>query len=232
MKRYSKQDNKQIYKYIVILVILIVFVLTIGLKLLVNVSLFMAGLLNKDKFLEKQTTTEESYILPPEIYDVPDATNSANLIIHGRASVKNELSIFVNDESQKTMTPNDDSFEAEIKLEKGENSIYVQIRDNKTKEKKESPVYKTIYIKDKPTLEIESPHDGDKIKKDEISVIGQIDKNNEVRINSAPVVINSEGKFSHTFKLSPGDNKIKIEVSDIAGNNEEKEITVTYEKED
>ncbi len=224
----QKKYNNQIYKYLIILVILVVFMGTIGVKMLINLSLFIAS--KSDNKVTTQDNT--SFLLPPTIDTIPDATNSAKIKISGSASSGNKLTLFVNDDRDGEVSIKDDEFETEVLLKKGSNEIYLTIENTKTKEKKESEKYHVIYINSKPKLDISSPHDGDKVSSQDITVSGSTDKDVNITINDSPVVISADQKFQYSLKLNEGENKIKVVATDIAGNQEIKEMTVTYKKEE
>jgi bacillopeptidase F len=85
---------------------------------------------------------------------------------------------------------------------------------------------------DKPKLDISSPHDGDKVNKNEISIQGSTDKDITVTINSSPVVVSAQQTFSYTIRLNEGDNNIHIQAEDDAGNIETKDLKITYQKDE
>lgn len=231
MRRLYKHRKKQIYHYLIVLFLVIFFLFTIGPKIIINTSLFFANLSGREK-QDKSGLSSNSYLLPPEIVDIPDATSSAQIKVKIQAINGKKLSIYVNDILQDKSLLDSDQYEADITLDKGENSIYATLEDPKTKEKKDSPTYKVVYIKEKPKLEIDSPHDQDKLKNEDVVVNGTTDKGNSVRINSAPAITDSEGKFSYKLRLKSGENKITVESRDIAGTITSADLTVFYEKED
>lgn len=228
----QKKYKSQILGYLFLLIVVVIFVATVGVKILINTSLFIFGLTQKNKSLTSNNNTVAEIILPPEIFDFPDATNASSLKINGRTSAQKNLLIYVNDELQKELTPDNDTFDTEVQLQKGTNSLYLLIDDRQNKQKKQSKLYTIVYKDEKPFLEITSPRDQEKTSKEEIHIVGKTDKEVFVRINSLPVVTDSEGQFSYQFKLQIGDNKITVEAQDIAGNSEIKELTVIYQKEE
>uniref|UniRef100_UPI003D7F5B47 Ig-like domain-containing protein n=1 Tax=Pedobacter sp. TaxID=1411316 RepID=UPI003D7F5B47 len=55
--------------------------------------------------------------------------------------------------------------------------------------------------------------------------------NNEIQEGTTPIILNQDGTFSATINgLTAGENKVKITVTDEAGNHADKEIIVNYDK--
>lgn len=224
----KKKGNTRIILYLVILIALIYFVLTTGIQMLINSSIFISNIGKKTTTTDTQNV--QDFTLPPEILDYPIATNSAKAKVSFRIALDKKYEVFVNDVSIKKSTSIEEKLDQEIDLKKGENSFYVLLIDDKTKINKPSQTVKIIYSDAKPKLEITSPNSGDKVNREEIAINGQTDKDIEIRINEMPVVLNSEYKFNQTVKLREGENKFMIVAFDNAGNKEEKEITVSYVK--
>jgi len=223
-----KKGNTRILFYFVILIALLYFIFTTGIKLLINSSIFISNIGKKNTQTESQIP--QDFTLPPEILDYPTATNSAKANVSFRIALDKKYEIFVNDESIKKDISNEEKITQEIDLKKGDNTFYVLMTDDKLMSKKTSPTIKIVYSDTKPKLEISSPNSGDKVNREEISINGQTDKDIEIRINEMPVVLSSEYKFSQTVRLKEGENKFMIVAFDMAGNKTEKEITVSYVK--
>lgn len=236
MTRLSKHKKKEFYSqlifYFLVLILIIVFVSTIGLRLLLNTSVYVAQLLNRERQAKTSSSEDLTYLASPQIYDIPTATNSALAAISGFAPSGNNLSVFVNGQKQKEVVSKDDSFETEINLKEEENSVFVELENAKTGEKRKSRTYKILYKSEKPMLEVISPTDGFETNELEIEVVGKTEKEVFVRINDLPVVVDSEGNFSYSVKLIEGENKITVEAIDIAGNVERREVIVFYQKEE
>ncbi|HLL60176.1 MAG TPA: hypothetical protein VK338_00505 [Candidatus Nitrosocosmicus sp.] len=225
----QKKMNRRIYVYLIFLVALILFMATIGVKLLINVSLFIAG--NKDDTSTSQDQNSD-LILPPTIDDIPEATNSATIKIKGTSSSKGNLTLYVNNKKKEGIRVRNEEYETTVNLQKGENEIYVVLENPKIKLKKESEKYKVLFKNEKPKLEISSPKDGDKVNKNEITIQGQTDKDVTITINDAPVVVDAQQNFAYNLRLTEGENTFTISAVDYAGNTETKELKVTYQKEE
>lgn len=225
----QKKYRSQIFLYGVGLVVLIIFLATIGFKLLVNTSLFIAQKTHPKDASQNTNNLSDNLTFAPQLIDVPLATNSATIQIKGTAQGTTHVTLFVDDEIQKETKVVNDMFETTITLQKGENSIYAQAEKNK--ETKQSRTYIVFYDNEKPILEVSSPQDRQTVYQETVSIQGKTDTDAEVRINSLPVVVGSDGTFAHIVYLNPGDNKFMIEAVDQAGNAELKEWMIVYTKE-
>lgn len=229
LRRSTKDQSKQNLMYLIILVLLIIFFATIGFKFVINASLWLSGN-SKSEDTAQDANTDPGLLLAPELYDTPDATNSAEIKVSGRGTVDTTLRIYVNDAVVDTVELKEEEFETMIPLENGENTIYLQTKDSKNKRSKDSEDYSVMVLREKPSLTIDSPKDGETVDKDAITVSGQTDQNVSVHINGAPVVVASSGSFKKEIRLKEGDNELTIRATDIAGNSETVEMKIRYEK--
>ena len=225
-----KPNSSQNIAYLVILILLIAFFMTFGLKLILGVSQFIAGFSNSSD-TTSQTKDDNIVIVAPELYDMPDATNSAQLAIYGTSSGKGTVYIYVNDEkaTEVSVDENNQDFNATIDLDKDSNQIYAEFKDENGKIK-DSDTFTVRYFRERPELTIDSPADGSTSQDQEITVSGKTSSDNQVKVNGQPVVLNADGSFRQTVQLNEGDNTIFVIATDIAGNFEEKQLKVTYQK--
>ena len=230
-RHQQKKYRSQIIGYLFLLVILIIFIATIGIKLLIGTSLFIVNLTQKNKKTQDISSNTPDTILPPEIFNVQTATNTPEIALQIRSTPKKKLSIYINELKQKEIIPDEETFEVIVTLEKGSNTVSLVMNDPVTKTIKKSRLHTIIYKDEKPSLEITSPHDLDKTSKSEIQIEGSTENEIAIRINNIPVIVDGEGKFSFTFKLKEGENHITIIAEDIADNRETKEMTLYYQKE-
>lgn len=211
------------------LIMVFIFILTVGFKILLNTSLYINQLFNKNS--PQVTVEKESFNGDLSIDSIPEATNSAKVLVSGSISNFDSITLYLNKEKIKEIPVASDSFSLEIEnLIKGDNTIYFLAKSKKFKETKQSDTYRVTYKDDKPKLEVSEPTDQFKTNKQEIKVSGKTDEDNTVKVNSLPVVVDFQGGFQTTIKLNDGDNKIKITVEDNFGNTESKELTVNYQK--
>lgn len=234
MSRLERHQNKTFIQKMAIAIVLfiafVIFFFSIGIKVLVSFTLFLNQLANSGG---KQQTTEQKKVFNTVAIDpIPSATNSATILFSGTALNFDSLEIYLNNEKLDEIDISD-TFSGEVKgLEKGENTIYFIAKSSETKETKETDPYEVLYKNEKPKLDIQEPSDNSRTNKDDVKVSGQTDKETSIRINGQPIITDSEGKFSTMVRLKDGENKILIVAEDIVGNQEQKELKVTYSKDD
>lgn len=214
------------------LIVILYLVATVGFKLLLNSSIFVANLLSRNKPSALNKTSEDIYG-QISIDSIPVATNSASLVVSGSIVNYDVLNFYINGKRVKKMENLvGDTFMEEIgDLEKGGNEVYVKAETKDGKNSKKTTVYSVIYKAEKPKLEVTEPGDKSTTSNTEVIVKGKTDKEVFVKINDLPVVVGVNGDFDSTVRLKEGENTIKIEAVDIAGNTEIKTISVTFDKE-
>jgi len=215
--------------YVVILFVVLYFIFTFGIKLLLNTSSFISGLFPQPS-TKPLSKTEDSFS-SIDISSIPQATNSAKIIVSGSVLNFDSLVFYLNKVKVKEVDSPSDIFNEEIgDLEKGENSIYVLAKSKDSKTEKSTITYKVFYKSEKPKLEISEPSDNSTTSNQEIKVKGSTDKETYIHINEMPVVVDANGNFEIAIRLKDGDNQITAKAQDIAGNEETKTIKVTYQK--
>lgn len=232
LRHQKKIFLRTIIFYGVLIVGLFIFILTIGLKLLLNASVFIAQLTAKNS--PNTQNVSEDFIGTIDVGNIPSATNSSQIIVSGSILNFDLLEFFINGEKVKEKNVGaTDTFSEEIgDLTVGDNEVYVNAIAKDSKKQKKSTTYHVFYKKDKPKLEISEPKDGSTVNQSEINVKGSTDKETFIRIQDSPIVVDSQGNFQTTLKLQSGENKILVVAQDVAGNSEEKIISLTYQKED
>jgi len=230
----SKRSKQTLYKttFLIILVIgAMFFFFFYGFQILINGSLFINQLANSSK--PKITNSKNNILNNIAIDPIPTATNSSSFIFSGSLLGYDELEVYVNQEKVSELSNISDSFSEEISgLKKGSNSIYAIAKSSGSKETKKSEEFNISYQSEKPTIEIESPKDGEKFNKEEIVIKGKTGKETYIHINSLPIVVDADGSFQYTLKLKEGENKIEINATDIVDNQETKNLTVQYIKDE
>jgi hypothetical protein len=234
MSRLEQHNKKQLSQKILVTVVLviaaIVFFFSLGIKLLVSLTLFINQLANGNT---KQSQTQQSETLSSISIDpIPSATNSATILFSGSALSYDKLEIYLNDEKRDEIDISD-TFAGEVQgLEKGDNTIHFIAKSSRTKKTEKTQNYEVIYKNEKPKLEVSEPGENARTNKEDIRITGKTDREVEIRINGQPIVVDAEGKFTTLFRLKDGENKIEVVAEDIVGNQEKKSLTVTYAKDD
>jgi hypothetical protein len=225
----EKKLKNTIILYVVILFVVLYFIFTFGIKLLLNTSSFISGLFPQPS--TKPLSKAEDNFSSIDISSIPQATNSAKIIVSGSVLNFDTLDFYLNKEKVKEIESVQDIFNEEIgDLEKGDNSVYILAKSKDSKIQKTTITYKVFYKSEKPKLEISEPADNSTTNNQEIKIKGSTDKETYIHVNDLPVVVDANGNFETTVRLKDGDNQITAEAQDIAGNTETKTIKVTYQK--
>ena len=225
-RRLENQSKRNLFLSILGIIIVFFLVIKFGIPLLVNFSLFVSGSKTSNSRAKRSTT---DFITAPVINTQLSATNSAEITISGTSSPKYTIDLYVNGRNvDKTQTDNEGKYSFQTTLDPGENEI-------KTKAKKDdnesdySNIVSIIFNNKPPMLEVSSPSDGQLFTKDQENIIisGTTDENVRVTVNGFWAIIDENNKFTYNLHLNEGENQIKIEAVDQAGNKTEKQLKVT-----
>lgn len=232
MTRLEQHKQKQFYRKVVLmislLIFLVLFIFFIGFQFILKSSSFVGGL-GKDSDAQ---ASQEDFFGNLDVDALPSATNSAQFIVSGSVSNFDIVEVYVNKSKKKTkILDGKDTFSEKISgLEKGKNEVYIKALTEDKKHSDKSDVFTLMYKNEKPKLEISEPADNTKTDKTEIAIMGITDKDVSIRVNDLPTVVDSQGGFRYTVRLKEGENKIKVVAEDDAGNIEQKELTISYQK--
>lgn len=232
-KYLQKERKKRLYILIVFIIISFYIILNYGISFLVNSILMVRNFQTNRNNQIKNKNDNNLYFL--KIDDLPIATNSSQVLIKGSAFNLSKLIFYLNQEKVLEKKLNNDEYFSQIidnLKDDNNNEIYIKGLNKENKVVKETKKYLVFYKKTKPTLEIIEPEDNKKVNQSMVIIKGTTDKETIIKINDFPVVVDALGQFEHEINLTEGENKIKIHAEDIAGNQEEKILTVNYEKED
>src|SRR3989339_976659 len=225
----EKKLKNKIAVYLIVFFLVVYFIFTYGIRLLLNTSSFISGLFPQPS-TKPLSKTEDSFS-SIDISSIPQATNSARIIISGSTLNFDVLEFYINAKKVTEIEFSSDTFSEEIgDLEKGDNNVYIRAKSKDNKIEKNTITYKVFYKDEKPKLEITEPLDNLTTNNQEIKVKGSTDKETYVRVNDLPVVVDANGNFETTVRLKDGENQITTTAADIAGNVETKMIKVTYQK--
>jgi hypothetical protein len=225
-----KNLSKNIFYLIILFLFLLIFIFTIGFRLLLNSSVFIANFFSK-KTPETLTKINNHY---GSIFidNIKTATNSPSISIDGSFVNFDKIEFYLNDKKVKEINnPSTDTFSETVQdLKIGENTIYLKGINTQENFSKKTQKYTVFYKNEKPKLEIFEPKNEEQTNKNEIKISGETDKEVFVKINGLPITVDALGKFTTTLRLSEGENNIEIIAEDIAGNIETKTIKVIYQK--
>lgn len=231
MSHLSRHQNKDLIKklifFLVGIILIGILVFQIGLKSIINTTLFINSAISGNDAGES-SQSDEDFFGTLRIYEPPNATNSAEIIISGEVSEYDKLQFYINNTKVDEKKAKE-SFEEQIgKLKSGENKVYVVALSANGKNKKESEHFTVYYKNEPPSLEIGTPKDGDTVSKQEIQIEGKTDPNVSVSVNAQPVVVDYQGNFKKTFRLKEGENKLVFKAEDEAGNTKETTLTIRF----
>ena len=187
-------------------------------------SLYLASRFVPKKEIEIKKTITPALIPSLEVFNIPQATNEAQIkVILSVVNVKS-LKAYLNNKPVNTIPVEDESVEVKVKnLKLGKNSLFFigEINKQEVKSKK----YIVVYDKTPPKLKLNIPDNFETSEK-QIEIKGETEANTILKINSIPIVVLKDGTFSTTLTLKEGENKILITAKDKAGNIAEKKLTI------
>lgn len=197
-------------------------------RLLVNSAIFISSI-GKKNYLKTKT---ENFIIKPEIIDIPTSTNEAKLELNCIVPKNTNIAITLNEQVVKNFFAKTNKLKTFINLIEGKNKIQIIAKDNKLNIIRKSPIYTVEAIFEKPSLEISFPDDGYITYVDEITISGITESGNSVKINNKPIVVDADGKFNYSIKLSPNENLIVITATNQAGSSISVKRTIIYNQEE
>ncbi len=224
--RYKQSQNKSRSRfYIFLSVVFVIVMFKWGIPLFMNM---VAG-------NGAQRVNTDNDIIPPQapiISALPDATNSARIVIEGYTEAAASVELLLNDQVEKiNVADQTGSFVFETSLISGQNRVQIRAKDSKGNESMSQVTL--VSFDNKPIeLTVSTPKDGSeyfgKINQ-VIDIKGEVDKlGSQVLINNSFVQVDRSGAFIHRFMLSGGENMITIMASDKAGNTAEKTLRLIY----
>jgi len=211
----------------VIGIIIVIFLMfKFGIPVLANLSSFLSGSKGKSD-ISFQTPT---FVAPPVLDSFPEATSSANIQISGIALKNQTINLYVNDNlTDITKAGDDGKFVFKTMLKAGESTIKAKALLN-NKESDFSNILVTSFKNAPPSLNVNSPTDGQSFSKEQnvADVTGTTDPDVKVTVNGFWAITDVDGNFSYDLHLQNGENKITIIATDQAGNKNQKDLTVKY----
>lgn len=187
----------------------------------------------KDRGVVKYSDSSKKLTImtDPLLDSVPHATNTAELIIKGKASPDTDVIVFHNSEQVTTSKSDyEGNFEFMLRFTEENNEVFVETKDTDSKQTYKSATYPIVYLKEPPKLEVTNISDGKRVYQPDITIDGKVNKEIFVMVNDIPVVVRADSTFSFPYSLKEGDNQIVIVAQDIAGNSTLQEFKVTYVK--
>ncbi|MEI6533579.1 MAG: hypothetical protein WCO06_07135 [Candidatus Roizmanbacteria bacterium] len=213
------------------IVVLIGFLLFFGMQFIINSTLYFSGLNGKN--VKSTDVPSEDFFGTFELENIPNSTNSAELLVSGSQTNFNKADVYLNKYKVDTIKLDESSFSYKIiKLKKGSNEIYFIAKTLDGKNIRKTNPILVRYTNEPPKLEISTPSDGETTNKTDISIIGSTSIGASIQINTRPIVVDSQGNFQTLYRMQDGENQIIISSIDDAGNRTEKMLKVIYKKDD
>jgi hypothetical protein len=227
-KLRRKAIQNTIFVVLGFIVIVILFI-TFGTQLLIKFSLLLGP---KGNATDNTTTSQGlDYIAAPDLTPMGNATNSAKINVSGSSTIdKSRVKLYVNGVLADTTNINDkNEFNFQnIAIDQGDNEIKAKTVTPEGKESDFSSPITVTYTNKAPDLSIEYPQDGQTLKEDQQTLHGKTSAGSKVTVNGFWAIVDDQGRFTYNIKLQNGDNTLKIEATDSAGNKTSKEIKVTF----
>ncbi len=223
----EKRTKKQLFTVSIGIIVLIVALMTIGIPLLIRISVFLGNFKSANPTNEDDITPPVAPVLAP----ILEATNSAVLKIEGYGEPAANLKLYHNGlQADEVVLGKDGNFEFEVKLQNGDNTFYAVAIDAAGNESQRSAEQTIVYKKNGPQLEVTEPVDGQEFGENfaTIQIKGKTDIGAQIRINDRFVNVADDGTFTFDLQLAAGENHITVRAFDFAGNQTEKQLKVIY----
>lgn len=228
-RRVRKEKQKAIRQTVALLGLA---VLTLLLFIFVIIPVFINGF---NSFLNTSNPFEVSDSIPPQvpILSAPvEATSSAALVLSGFGEPESTVVFVLNGSQYAELTiATDGTFQEEIELTEGENTVAAYSIDAAENESALSKTFTIAYDTTPPLLDVSGIEDGTVVetrKNQSFTVSGTTEPGVKVTINGRVVFPTSDGSFSQAVLLVEGENTLVIEAIDQAGNTTSAEKKITY----
>ena len=185
--------------------------------------------------ITKPTTTTgqqiDTYVAPPTLNPVVEATNSAEIAVSGFGTKDQTIQLYLNNQRfDQTTVGSNNKFEfPNVTLQQGANTISAKAVTNSGKESSSSNTDNITYLSKPPSLTIASPQDGQGFSKGStptVSIKGKTDPGVKVTVNGFWAIVDDQGNYTYLYTLKNGDNDIKVVATDAAGDQTTTEIHI------
>ena len=176
---------------------------------------------------KSSTTRQITLILrPPDIVvDNPPSDLWINQkLLSVKGSVPPDTVLTVN--GKEATVDDEGAFEVDILLQEGENLLNFEATDQVGNV---ATTERRVFLKTRlPALSLTSVKEGMEVSEPSLLVVGQTEVGAAVRLNGRELAVDSRGGFQGVVSLVQGDNLIKAEVVDRAGNTSALSRRVSY----
>lgn len=235
MKKYTRlerfersQAKKSAVRYSILTVIIGVIVVFFGLPLMARLAGIALSVVRPQEVVDQQDTLAPA---PPRIKTDKDHTNTNQYSVTGSTEPGAVVSVTVNAKRFETTANQEGEFTTSVTLKDGENEVTATATDNAGNKSAASKTFVVTLDTKEPELSLDKPKDGDTITgsdKQNLVIQGTTEGGSSLTINDRFVLVQEDGKFTFTTKLSEGSNEFNIKATDEAGNTTEQTIKVTF----
>ncbi len=214
----NRRAGKQGVTYFIIAIVLIVVTVAWGLPAIARITGYFT------QTDSNPLTQSELRPTPPIFSDIPEATNSARVVVGGFAQPGLDVILYLNGaESDRKLVSESGTFLFDkVMLSEGENTVYGYTATPHALQSEQSRSYIIVIDTTKPIVTLDSPRDGEVMRGQSQRIanfVGSVDElGAKVYIGERMVIVQSDGKFSLPYQLIEGDQEIPIKVIDRAGN--------------
>lgn len=228
LKRVEKQKNiRSAYLYIFLTIGLIALLFFAGIPALSKFAGFIFDLGSSKNPVEIQDNTPPP---PPRFSNFPEYTNQKSVQLEGTSEAGSQVAVIFNGDKKEVLADSSGQFSVSITLQNGENWFYAVAQDKAQNQSTESERYTIVFDDTPPEITISEPQGGQSFSGDEkqITVKGSVNEEARVSVNGQVAIVNENNEFSVSIPLNSGNNDLKVQATDKAGNEAEKQISVTY----
>lgn len=227
-KTEEKSNKKKAYLYIILTVFSLVLLIFYGIPAIVKMASFLTELRSSGEPIGVEDTTPPA---PPQMDDLPEATNKSAITISGTAEPGATVIIFLNGEELESLVNNSGEFSYTSGINKGENTVYAIAKDTAGNESQATQEYSIVFDDEDPVLAIDSPEDGAEFygnKQRQVTIEGTTEEDASITMNDRFVAVESDGAFTFATTLNDGENTFTIKAEDSAGNYTETLLTLYF----
>lgn len=233
MRKYSRlektlalKNRRNGYLYIAVGIIIIFLFGFFGIQLLARLASFIS-----DRRQNDISAIDTTPPISPRLKYINNFVNTATIDLAGNGEPGSTIIVVVNGNSKEILAGSDGEFITQITLSEGDNTFLFFSRDAAGNESEKNETRTIVYDTTLPDLTIDKPADGSSYygaKQRLIQIEGKSEEESTVTVNDRIVIVESDGSFSFASTLSEGQNKLTIKARDKAGNETQKELTVSF----
>lgn len=220
----EEKARKTAIFYIIATIVFFVLLVAFGTTIISRISSFVTSGRS-----EGPRVTDTTPPPPPSFRDYPSVVNNESISIEGSGEPQSTVYVKINDRTEQILVDNQGMFSIPVTLSEGVNTISATSTDPSGNKSHDSNVLTIEVDKKGPDLTLTQPTDNQAFNgKNKTIRIEGTTNGNRVRVNDFIAIIDLNGKFSYSYSLSEGENKITVKSEDEAINETKVEITVTY----